>query len=78
MSHKVKEKSRDYIAEDQCRHYWIIEIANGPKSRGVCKYCGESRNFLNSIPDFNVPKRRTHPLDLPEISEVELDEGSKS
>jgi hypothetical protein len=78
MRHKAKEKTGDCVAEDQCRHYWIIEIANGPKSRGVCKYCGESRDFLNSMPDFTVPKRRANPLDLPEISEVELDEESKS
>ena len=78
MRDEVKGKPGNCVAEDQCRHYWIIEIANGPKSRGVCRYCGVSRDFLNSIPDLNAPKRRTHPLDLPEISEVELDEGSKS
>ena len=75
---KVKERTEEYVEREQCNHYWIIEMAKGPKSRGICRYCGESRDFLNSIPDFNAPKRRTHPLDLPEISEVELDEGSKS
>ena len=41
---RVKEKAREYehMAKDKCYHYWIIEIANGPKSRGVCKYCGET------------------------------------
>jgi hypothetical protein len=78
MKHKVREKNRDYVADDECRHYWIIEVANGPKSRGVCRYCGASRDFLNSIPDINPPKRRSNPLDLPEISEVEVGEDSKS
>jgi len=78
MRHKVKEKIRTYVAEDQCCHYWIIEVANGPKSRGVCKHCGESKDFLNSIPDFTAPKRRTSPLDLPEMPDVELDEDSDS
>ncbi len=75
---KVKEKTREYAAEDKCRHYWIIEMAYGPKSRGACQYCGEERDFLNSMPDFTVPKRNTHPLDLPELPEVELDDDSKS
>jgi hypothetical protein len=78
MRQKIKEKAHDYAVKGKCNHYWIIEIANGPKSRGVCRYCGASRDFLNSIPDLNAPKRRTNPLDLPEISEVELDEDSKS
>lgn len=75
---KVNEENRDNVAHDQCRHYWVIEVANGPKSRGVCQYCGESRDFLNSMPDFTVPKRKTNPLDLPEMPEVELDDDSKS
>ena len=78
MRQKVKEKASEYVAKDQCHHYWIIEIANGSKSRGVCQYCGETRDFLNTMPDFTVVKRNTHPLDLPELQEVELDEGSKS
>jgi len=75
---KVEEKIREYVAKDECSHYWIIEIANGPKSRGVCKYCGKSRDFLNSMPDLNAIKRGNNPLDLPEMKEVEVDEDSKS
>ena len=41
-------------------------------------YCGETRDFLNAMPDFNPMKRNKNPLDLPEMSEVELDEDSKS
>jgi hypothetical protein len=78
MRPKVKEKIGKCAAQDQCCHYWIIEIANGPKSRGVCKYCGESRDFLNSIPDLTAPKRRANPLQLPEMPKVKLDEGSDS
>jgi len=75
---KVKEETREYAAKNQCHHYWIIEIADGPKSRGVCQYCGETRDFLNTIPGFTVTKRNTHPLDLPEMTEVEPDDDSKS
>jgi hypothetical protein len=30
-----------------CRHHWIIETPNGPVSKGVCKLCGEERDFEN-------------------------------
>ena len=75
---KVEEKTKNYIASEQCHHYWIIEVANGPKSRGVCRYCGESRDFLNSMPDFSVLKRKTNPFGLPKMPDVELDDDSKS
>ena len=32
----------------QCTHYWLIEGAVGPVSKGSCKYCGAKRRFLNS------------------------------
>ena len=75
---KVKEKAREYVTSDQCHHYWIIEVANGPKSRGICKYCGETRDFMNSIPDLSPLKPRNNPLDLPEMPDVEFDDDSKS
>ncbi len=78
MRQKIKERTEDTVAEDQCHHYWIIEIANGPKSQGMCKYCGKTRDFLNTMPDFAIPKRKTNPFDLPEMPEVEMDEDSKS
>ncbi len=40
-----KEKS----SPQKCRHYWKIESQSGTKSRGVCKLCGEVRQFANSI-----------------------------
>lgn len=32
-----------------CRHHWIIEPANGPVSKGECRYCRETREFQNSV-----------------------------
>jgi len=75
---KVKEEIREYVAKDECSHYWMIEVANGPKSRGVCRYCGKSGEFFNSMPDLNAIKRGNNPLDLLEIKEVEVDKESKS
>lgn len=78
MKQKVKERIEEKPAEEQCHHYWVIEVANGPESHGQCKYCGAKKEFLNSFPDFNPLKRNSNPLSLPELPGVEVDEGSKS
>ncbi len=33
-----------------CAHFWRIESPNGPTSRGKCKHCGATQDFMNSIP----------------------------
>ena len=78
MRPRVKEIDEEKTEEVQCHHFWIIEIANGPQSRGECKYCGEVREFHNSITDLNNPKQKPNPLKLPRMSKVQLDKGSKS
>jgi hypothetical protein len=30
-------------------HHWLIGLQNGPSSEGVCKRCGERRDFMNSL-----------------------------
>lgn len=32
-----------------CAHHWEIERANGPTSRGICKFCRDQRDFSNTI-----------------------------
>jgi len=51
MKQKVKERIEEKPAEEQCHHYWVIEVANGPGSRGQCKYCGARKEFLNLLKD---------------------------
>ena len=36
-----------------CCHYWIIETAHGPISRGECQLCHEVRDFKNSVFDMD-------------------------
>lgn len=78
MRPRVKEVEESKIEEGRCRHFWVIEIANGPVSRGECKYCGEVREFHNSVVDLHDPRRKPAFLKLPEMSKVKLDKGSKS
>jgi len=75
---KVAVETQNDIPEATCHHFWIIESANGPKSRGICKYCGERRDFFNSAPAEPVVKHHNHPLELPKIAEVELETNSQS
>jgi len=75
---KVETKDREPVAKEECSHYWIIEVANGPKSRGVCRYCGEEKEFQNTMPDYAAIKRNTRPIGLPGLPDVELDKGSDS
>ena len=35
--------------EHKCEHHWIIDIANGPISSGICIKCKETKEFYNSI-----------------------------
>ena len=37
------------MVTETCVHYWMIEPSNGHKSPGVCKHCGETREFTNSF-----------------------------
>ena len=75
---KEKEKSQAKPSKSTCGHYWIIEVANGPRSLGTCKYCGETREFLNAFPTYNPLRKNSSPLTLPKLPDVEIDEEEKS
>ena len=53
----VHEGTPQVAREDQpaptCCHYWIIETAKGPISRGECQVCHEVRDFKNSVFDMD-------------------------
>lgn len=35
------------VSKQTCMHYWVIKSANGPVSRGMCRFCGIEREFSN-------------------------------
>ena len=41
--------SDEVIETVECMHFWIIDQPNGPTSVGVCKLCGVTQEFRNSI-----------------------------
>lgn len=38
---------KELIPLPVCTHHWIIDSPIGPISKGVCKICGEQREFCN-------------------------------
>jgi hypothetical protein len=78
MSGKVKEKVTAQPQQETCRHFWVIEVANGPMSGGKCKYCGVKKEFFNAFPEFNALKKGNNPFNLPRLDKVEVKEDSKS
>lgn len=57
-----------------CHHYWVIEVANGPRSYGTCKYCGEKKEFLNAFPTYN-PLKKGNLFQMPKLLNVKVDRG---
>lgn len=56
----------------QCKHHWIIETAQGPVSRGVCRLCGAVKEFYNSPPETSLFLKRRPPV--PELAELDKEE----
>ena len=75
---KVKERIEEKTPKQPCHHYWVIEVANGPSSLGTCKYCGETKEFLNAFPTFNPLKKNSNPLAFPKLPDVAIDKDSES
>lgn len=36
-------------ADQDCKHFWVIDSPSGPVSRGECQVCGETREFKNYL-----------------------------
>ena len=41
----------EVTSKDKCCHYWVIETPEGPVSKGICKFCGEEKEFDSFGPD---------------------------
>jgi hypothetical protein len=76
MNKKVKEKVLAQPRKEACHHFWVIEVANGPASGGVCKFCGEKKEFFNAFPEFNPVKKAGNPFNLPKLGQVPVKEDN--
>ncbi|MFC1934805.1 hypothetical protein ACFLXZ_00615 [Chloroflexota bacterium] len=50
----VKDGKVKHGRQRECQHYWLIETADGPTSKGVCRFCGADREFYNWFPGMPV------------------------
>ena len=78
MRGKIKEKASVQPQKEPCRHFWVIDVANGPMSGGQCKYCGMKKEFFNAFPEFNPLKKGDNPFNLPRLPGVKAKDDSKS
>lgn len=39
------------VASRSCHHHWVIDMAQGPVSRGRCEFCGTRKDFRNYLSD---------------------------
>ncbi len=72
MTNKVKDAPEEAASKHK-RHHWIIESANGPTSRGVCKLCGAEKEFDNLSPDRWVEDDISMYFEPPRLPNIELD-----
>jgi hypothetical protein len=54
MKRKMTATISRPVEKATCIHHWLIEPAIGPISCGVCKYCGERKNFFNILDEFQT------------------------
>ena len=52
MEHTAGAIAEEPIDKIECVHHWLIENSSRPTSRGVCKLCGEEREFENFLQDL--------------------------
>ena len=78
MRYKVKNVPVELAPKEEHHHHWIIESANGPISKGVCKYCSAEKEFFNVALSPEDLKKNARLFDLPELPEVAVDKENNS
>ena len=59
VDRKAKKRSKydrkPEKSKPRCTHFWVIESPKGAASKGVCKYCGLIKEFMNEPPSLFYP-----------------------
>ena len=66
------------INGEECRHYWMIGTANGATCKGICKFCGEEKEFASSFEsliDMKIKKNTPVEKDISEDNIEVADDG---
>ena len=51
-----------------CCHHWEIQAATGPTSPGICRNCGETREFKNYVEGSSWGEEKTSGQEKPSLS----------
>ena len=57
---EMSTQTAPVVATSHHFHHWRIEEANGPRSMGVCKYCGVEKTFKNWLEDSDFITNEEH------------------
>ncbi|HUU63419.1 MAG TPA: hypothetical protein VMX96_05820 [Dehalococcoidia bacterium] len=52
MVKRLETAPQEPASKGNCCHYWIIEPADGPTSKGMCQFCGAEKEFANCGPEL--------------------------
>ena len=56
---------------ERCRHYWLIETPHGAICKGICRFCGEEKDFVSSWEGLMSMKTESKPVTKDNLVEDE-------
>lgn len=54
---EAESKPSEAKLNNGCHHHWLIDVANGEVSKGVCKFCGAQQDFANWVINYGYRNR---------------------
>ena len=61
MVTKTKNSYKERENLEACCHYWLIDTPNGSTCKGICKLCGEEKEFAYSLESLGaIYKEKKH------------------
>jgi hypothetical protein len=74
----VQQQKKKPVSSAGCVHYWVIESPQGPVSKGICKHCGATSEFMNYMPYPSWEGKMPRLPGREEMSDVEPGEDSNN
>jgi len=49
MKNRIKSSPQKLITGEKCHHHWLLGTPDGARCKGICRFCGEEKEFGNSV-----------------------------
>ena len=72
MEKRIKSSPQKLINGEKCHHYWLLGTPDGPTCKGICRFCGEEKEFASSIEGVIAMKTNTQSVKT-DISEDNIE-----